>query len=149
MPISYLVLSAWFMFAPSAGLAQGQQKDVVGENKLIGTWKLVSSKYAGVDTPIAEGATLIKHITPTHFMWAHCEKQGKVVVATGGSYTLKGDDYQETPEYSTARGFDAYKNKPVTFKCRIEKNKWYHTGNVTAGMKVVTVEEVWERLEKR
>jgi hypothetical protein len=40
------------------------------ENKLIGTWKLVSPK-------LPQGYTQLKHVTPAQFMWALYEKDGK------------------------------------------------------------------------
>ena len=32
------------------------------------------------------------------------------------------------------------------FKCKVEGNKWYHTGQTGSGQ---TLEEVWERVEKK
>src|SRR5713101_10201562 len=53
-------------------------------HKLVGTWKMGSGDV-----------TTIKHVTPTQFMWATYDKDGKVTRAAGGSYTLKGDAYEE------------------------------------------------------
>jgi hypothetical protein len=38
------------------------------------------------------------------------------------------------------------KGKTIAFKCKIEGNKWYHTGQTGGGQ---TLEEVWERVEKK
>ena len=38
------------------------------------------------------------------------------------------------------------KGKPQSFECKVEGNKWYHTGKLSTGL---TVEEVWERVEKK
>ncbi len=42
---------------------------------------------------------MLKHVTPTQFIWAIFDKDGKVESVLGGPYTLKGDKYEETPEY--------------------------------------------------
>jgi hypothetical protein len=42
--------------------------------------------------------------------------------------------------------FERIKGKTLAFKCRVEGNKWYHTGRSPNG---TTVEEVWERIEKK
>jgi hypothetical protein len=42
--------------------------------------------------------------------------------------------------------FERIKGKTLPFKCKVEGNKWYHTGQSPTG---TTVEEVWERIEKK
>src|SRR4029450_9835124 len=75
---------------------QGASRD---QNKLIGTWKQVSAKYGGQEYKFPEGTTTLKHVTPTQFMWTSYDSDGKMTRAAGGSYTLKGEAYVETPEY--------------------------------------------------
>jgi hypothetical protein len=116
------------------------------ENKLIGTWKSVYAKYDGKEAPRPEGFTVLKHVTPTQFMWAAFDKEGKVVAALGGSYTLKGHDYVELPEYGLGEVLDQLKGKPQQFTWKIEGNKWYHNGKLSSGL---TIDEVWERVEKK
>jgi hypothetical protein len=79
-------------------------------------------------------------------MWAAYGADGKVTDALGGTYTLKGDEYVETPEYGVGDVLDQLKGKPQVFKWKIEGNKWYHTGKLSSGL---TIEEVWERVEKK
>ena len=116
------------------------------DNKLIGTWRLVSAKYGGQEYTIPEGTTHLKHVTPAHFMWTIYDKDGKVDSALGGSYTLTGAGYEEMPEYGTADLLQQLKGKAQTFKWKIEGNKWHHDGQLSSG---VTIEEVWERVEKK
>ncbi len=120
--------------------------DAKSENKLVGTWKLVSAKYGGEEFKFDEGLTTVKHVTPTQFMWASYDKDGKVTRAAGGSYTMKGDAYEEVPEYGTGEDFDVIKGKAQTFKWKVEGNKWHHNGKLSNGL---TIEEVWERVEKK
>ena len=88
----------------------------------------------------SDGYTQLKHVTPTQFMWAIFDKEGKVAATLGGSYTLKGHDYVELPEYGL--GNDQLRGKPQPFTWKIEGNKWYHSGKLSSGL---TIEEVWER----
>jgi hypothetical protein len=109
--------------------------DAKSGNQLIGTWKIVSGDV-----------TTVKHVTPTQFMWASYDKDGTVTRAAGGTYTLKGEVYEETPEYGIGSDFELIKGKPQTFTWKVEGNKWYHNGKLSNGF---TIEEVWERAEKR
>lgn len=114
------------------------------QNSLVGTWKLVSAKWGEKEAKLAEEITILKHVTPTHFMWVRYDKDGKVLVALGGSYTVKGKMYEEIPEYGT--GLDRLKGNAQSFKWRVDGNKWYHNGKLSTGL---TIEEVWERVEKK
>lgn len=115
------------------------------ENKLIGTWKQVSAIYGGKEFK-PEGLTTLKHVTPTQFMWASYDKDGIVSRAVGGRYTLKGEVYEETPEYGMSADFDIIKGKAQTFTWKVEGNKWHHTGRLSNGL---TIDEVWERVESK
>jgi hypothetical protein len=140
---------AVIMALAAIGVAVGADEpkaDAKGEQKLVGTWKVVSAKYDGKEVKWPEGTTTVKHVTPTHFMWATYDKDGKVIQAVGGSYTLKGEDYAETPEYGVGAVLEKIKGKTIAFKCKVEGNKWNHTGQTGGGR---TLEEVWERVEKK
>lgn len=115
-------------------------------HKLIGTWKLISAKYGGQESEISNQSTTLKHVTPTQFMWASYDKDGTVARAAGGSYTITGEVYEETPEYGLSSDFELIKGKAQTFKWKVEGNKWYHNGKLSNGL---TIEEVWERVEKK
>src|SRR5262249_33608832 len=107
------------MFALGLALVNGPTPGPAGEpgkgktitNKLVGTWKLVSGKYGGRDFKLPEGTTMLKHVTPTQFTWVTYDKDGKVFRMAGGSCTLKGDRYEETPEYGISSDFDLIKGK--------------------------------------
>src|SRR5262245_58594379 len=105
-------------------------KGAPAENKLVGTWRLVSAKYGGREVKFPEGYTMLKHVTPTQAMWATYDTDGKVTRAAGGPYTLRGDTYEETPEYGISRDFDIIKGKAQTFKWKVEGNKWFHDGKL-------------------
>jgi hypothetical protein len=113
--------------------------------KLIGTWRSVSAKYDGQEHEPPENVVTYKHVTPTGFVWLSYEKDsGKIFRAGGGKYTLKGDSYAERVEYGAGDDFDAVKNAEHTFNCKIEGDRWFHTGKLAGG---TTIEEVWERVK--
>ena len=61
-------------------------------------------------------------------------------------YTLKGEEYVETPEYGMSQDFDTIKGNAQTFKGRIDGNTWHHDGKLSNGL---TIAEVWERVERK
>ncbi len=114
--------------------------------KLVGTWKMVSAVYGGREHKFPEGTTTLKHVTPTQFMWASYDADGRVTRAAGGSYTLAGEDYVETPEYGLSADFEVIRGKPQSFRCRVDGSRWHHDGKLSNGL---TIDEVWERVEKK
>jgi hypothetical protein len=141
-------LAAIIALAVTAATARSAEPkgDAKSENKLVGTWKMLSAKFGGEEFKLDEGVTTVKHVTPTQFMWASYDKEGKVTRAAGGDYTLKGEAYAETPAYGISSDFDEIKGQTHTFTCKLEGNKWYHSGKLSSGL---TIEEVWERIEKK
>jgi hypothetical protein len=140
----FMTVVAFLAAAAAADEPKGDAK--ADSNKLIGTWKLVSAKYGGKESKLPEGTTTLKPITPAQMMWLSYDKDGKMIRAAGGSYTLKGDDFTDTPEYGMGSDFDVVKGMTHTFKCKVEGNKWFHTGKLASGLEI---EEVWERVEKK
>src|SRR5207249_1613248 len=128
-------------------MAAGQAaREASLQERLVGTWRLVSARYGGQDHKSPEGTTTLKHVTPAQFMWASYGADGTVTRAAGGRYTLKSDVYEETPEYGLSGDFDIIRGKAQSFKCMIEGDKWHHDGKLSNGL---TIEEVWERVGKK
>jgi hypothetical protein len=117
-----------------------------GENKLVGTWRLISAKYGGMEFKFPEGTTMVKHVTPAQFMWATYDKDGNVSRAAGGTYSLKGEVYEETPEYGVGNDFELIKGKSHVFKWKVDGKNWFHDGKLSNDL---TIEEVWERVDKK
>lgn len=130
--------------AMTAGFAQGDGRK--GDNKLLGTWKLKSAQYGGREFRFDEGTAMVKHVTPSQFMWATYDKDGKITRAAGGGYSLKGETYEETPEYGISDDFNLIKGKPQTFKWKVQGDEWHHDGELSNGL---TIEEVWERVKTK
>jgi hypothetical protein len=139
--------AALALFAVGLVTADETTKETTNtSHKLVGTWKLVSGNYGGQDFKFPEGTTMLKHVTPTQFMWATYDKDGKVFRAAGGYATLQGDVYKETPEYGISSDFDIINGKTHVFKATVEGNKWHSEGKLANGQ---TIDEMWERLEKK
>ena len=139
-----LALVAAVVFASARAAAREPEAKL--ENKLIGTWKLVSAKYGGTEAKFPEGWTMLKHVTTTHFMWATYDGEGKVSRALGGPYSMNGTKYEELPEYGVGNVLQLLKGKPQPFDWKVEGNKWYHNGKLSSG---TTIEEVWERVQNK
>jgi hypothetical protein len=144
--ITLLFLPAAFMLGAPGSAGDEPKVNAPQANKLVGTWKLVSAKYGGEEFKFPEGTTHIKHITPTHYMWATYDQDGKVTRASGGTYTLDGDQYEEHPEYGIGPDSELLKGKVQSFKCKVDGNTWHHDGKLSNDL---VIEEVWERLEKK
>ena len=139
------LLVAGLMLAGPAAQAQDASKAAT-PHPLVGTWKMVSAKYGGHEVTFPEGITTLKHVTPAHFMWASYDKDGVVSRTAGGTYTITGEKYEETPAYGMSSDFDIIKGKAQTFTWKIDGNKWHHNGQLSNGL---TIEEVWERVEAK
>ena len=139
-----LVLTCVGLCALMVGLrADDASKEKALLSKLVGTWRMVSMKVNDTENDLPKSAVTYKHVTPTGFMWLSHEKDtGKVFRAAGGTYTLRGDAYTEKVEYGLGSDFDVIKKAQHAFTCKIEGDKWYHTGKLANG---ITIEEVWER----
>ena len=90
------------------GMLPTEQGDKeAAEHRAIGTWKLVSAKYGDQELEVAKLGTTLEHISPTSFVWLSYDTETKVVSRTaGGTYTLKGDQFEETPQYGFGGDFD-------------------------------------------
>ena len=126
--------------------AASHSADPAAENKLLGTWKLISAKYGGKEAARGEGVTHLKHVTATQFNWVIYDKDGVLQASLGGAYTIKKDAYEETPAYGTESLVKQLKGKAQSFTWAIEDGKWKHNGKLSNG---VTVEEVWERVDAK
>ena len=140
-----LVLGTLVLANGMARPAEQGNKDA-DESKLIGTWKLVSAKYGNREIDVSKLGTTVKHITPTSFVWVGYDSETKVVSRmAGGTYTLKGDQYEETPQYGLGGDFEIIRDKPQSFSFQVDGAKWRHSGALSNGLKI---EEVWERCKK-
>lgn len=144
MLVSLLVVGALALSNSRGQGAEGEK--AVEPHELVGTWKLVSAKYGGQEFQLPAGLSMVKHVTPEQFMWARYDEQGEVVDAAGGTYSIKDGEYAETPVYGMGDIFASIKGKSHPFTWKVDGKRWLHNGKLDSGL---TIEEVWERVEKK
>ena len=108
------------------------------KRELLGTWESVQP----ASTP--KTVRCVKHITPTHWTWVLYDRESRVAHSTaGGTWTLKGDKYEETNEFSSQNMKHA-RGKAFAFSFKIDGDKWH----VKAGPELeIVVDEVWVRVK--
>ena len=129
----------------TASLVAARRPASASQEGVVGTWRLVSAKANGKAVEIPAGTTVLKHVTPTDFVFVYYTQQGLITVAGGGRYTLKGNHYEETVEYGVGEGMAPYIGKTEAFTLRIDGGRWYHSGTEHDG---TVVEEVWEHARR-
>lgn len=128
---------------------------VIAQNHQIGTWKLLSAKYASstgeVDYFNNYNVKETKIITPTHFMWMSQlpdsldKTKIKLSGAGGGTYTTNGNNYIESLEYAS---WDGYAADKTNFNLQIESNSniMVQTGTIKyPNGTTLTLEETWQK----
>lgn len=128
------------------GLIAADKPAATGNPQLIGTWEMVSTKYADAEdfTPVGDEMKALKFITPTHFIWTHFDpKTKKISNSMGGTYTCEGESYIETPQFAL-EGMETYLGKPQKFTVKIEGDKLTQSGALSDGMKL---QEIWKRVK--
>lgn len=106
---------------------------------LVGTWELLKS--AGEATP-AGGATVFKHVTPTHFFVLSADATGLASYGHGGPYTVSGSTYTETITHGFGSPFSQLRGTKVSLQCRIDGEVWHSVGEIGGQ----TFDERWRRL---
>ena len=138
---------AFVATTPTPTSADDSKAEAKPQGKLVGTWRLVSKKNReGKEIELPQGIRAIKLLTPTRWMAVTYNEDGEVSRAFGGTYTLKGDTFEEVPEFAISSTYDLgrLKGKMQSFQCKIDGNKWYHSGTLSNGG---TIDEVCERVE--
>lgn len=139
LPTAAVVLAASLSYPARGSGHIESQSDCQG--KIVGTWRLVSAKFGGKESPLAKETITLKHVTGTHFTWMSYDGgTGQISRTGGGTYTLT-DKYTERAEYGFGKDFEVIKGKEHAFSCRVEGNNWHHTGALANGLEIV---EVWQ-----
>jgi hypothetical protein len=143
-----LVLSIVGTVTFACGMLRADDKGAQqnAEQPVIGTWKLLSAKYGDEAVDNSKLGITLKHITPTSFLWLSYDPETKEISrSSGGTYTLQGDRYEETPQYGLGADAAATRGKVQSFTLKIEGDKWHQVGTLSNGVKI---DEVWERCKK-
>jgi RNA polymerase sigma factor (sigma-70 family) len=105
---------------------------------LLGTWESTLS----ANTP--KSFRCVKHITPTHWTWVAYDRDTKVAFsACGGTWTLKGDKYEETNEFAT-EDMKHSRGKAFAFNYKLDGDKWF----LKSGPELeIHVDDLWVRVK--
>jgi hypothetical protein len=136
-----------FFLNSMISLSVASQNDIESkpEIKLIGTWKMLTAKYGGMENDFPKRLTVLKYVTQTHFIWIRINPENQEIIqSAGGTCSINDDTYTETALYGFGADFTIVRDQTFTFKWKIENEKWYHTTTLANGMKI---EEVWERVK--
>jgi hypothetical protein len=128
----------------SIGVAPTDRPSPTQAPEVTGSWTLVSAKANGRTLDFPAGTTILKHVTPTDFIFIHHDRRGQITAAGGGRYTVNGSRYEETVEYGLGEGIRPLFGKTQVFTLRIDGRRWHQHGKETDG---TVIEEVWERVQ--
>jgi hypothetical protein len=121
------------------------------ENKLEGTWELVSGKIIlpdqTIELPRTEFEHEIKVLNKTHFATVHQDTSTNEIYSNAGTYVLTEDTYTEYQEFNSGITMIG---KTYSFLSTIEGNKWTISGPVEkpeADIPEWKIHEVWKRVK--
>ncbi len=90
----------------------------------------------------SSGNTPVKVSNDSHFAFGSVGPYG-MVYAGGGRYTLEGETYTEFITYQ----FDPkLVGRSVSFTCRLDGDRWYHSGIFEVDGEQYHIEEIWRRI---
>ncbi len=121
------------------------------ENKLEGTWELVSGKLTlpdqTIELPRTGSEREIKVLNKTHFATILQDTSTNEIYSNAGTYEITEDTYTEHQEFNSGITMIG---KTYSFKSKIEGDKWTISGPVEkpgADIPDWKIHEVWKRVK--
>jgi hypothetical protein len=118
----------------------------VKPGSIEGAWKLVARR--GSDNQdyqsLPAGVEMIKYMTGGRYVWT-IVKEGRIIAAAGGKYTVDKDKYTESVESILGEGQAPLVGMTFDFSRKVEGNLWLHSGALKVGNNVLKIDEKWER----
>lgn len=129
---------------PRTETGAGGTMSAARDERLVGTWELVSTRATRNDSVVMEGGppglTAMKMLNATHYS-VITRRDGQFMRAAGGRYTLAGNSYTEIIDIAST----VYPpNTPVAFTIRLEGDLWTTDG----GTARTRFHEVWRRVRQ-
>lgn len=106
--------------------------------EITGTWRMLERN----NVPFAANYTMLKMITPTHFIWTMTDAQGNIINGAGGKYTLEENTYTEFINMILP-GMKSFYHTTWVYKVEVEGNKMMISGSVGD----MSNKETWEKVE--
>ena len=112
-----------------------------------GAWRLVEFKSGKVQnfSRMPPGYEHTKLLTGGRFVWTTI-KDGKVIRAAGGTYSVEGATFTETIDFVLDDKDKHLMGKKHKFTWRIEENTWHHEGTLQSPQGQIKITERWERI---
>jgi hypothetical protein len=134
---------------PMRGVGDESKKEKSTADALIGTWKLVSARYGGRDFKFPEGTTMLKHVTPTQFLWVTYDQDGKVFRSAGGYYTLKGTNMRRPLSTAQAATSKDSREKRTPSRQRSKATNGIKMALLAAARPLTRYGSAWRRSPER
>jgi len=111
-----------------------------------GAWKLVVQRNGDLEDyqKEPEGTEMIKYVTGGRFVWT-IVREGQLLAAAGGKYTVNKDKYAESIEYGYGEGQASLVGKTFNFTWRLDGTTWLHVGLIKLDGQDYKIDEKWER----
>jgi len=114
---------------------------------LDGAWQQIEQKNGNAQEyqKLPEGLVMTIYVTGGRFVWT-AVKDGKIVAAAGGRYTVEKDKYTESIEYIHGDGIpETFVGSSFDFTWKVEGNTWYKVGVIKVNGQDYKIDEKWER----
>ena len=114
----------------------------------VGTWELVEAEYDGKPSGLPKVMRVVKHVTPTHYVWLRISDTGRVVWSGGGVWWLEGDAFCTSSRYGVGKDYRRVSNFPkksFSYTLDLKSKRWIHSGTLKDG---TLIYEIWKRLER-
>jgi len=111
-----------------------------------GAWKLAESKNGEAQAyqKPPEGTEMIKYVTGGRFVWT-VVKEGRIIAAAGGKYTVDKNKYTESIEYVHGESAASLVGKTFDFTWKVDGTTWLHVGTIKVDDRDLKIDEKWEQ----
>jgi hypothetical protein len=127
-------------------LARDVRSQAEKPGQIEGVWTLVEQKNGDAQEfqKLPEGSEQIKFVTGGRFVWV-LVREGRIVGAAGGKYTVDKDKYIENIEYAHGEGQTSLVGKAFEFTWKFDGNTWHHVGVIKVDGQDLKIDEKWQR----
>jgi len=111
-----------------------------------GAWKQVGRRSGDSQEyqQLPGDTEMIKYVTGGRWVWT-VVKDGRVLTALGGKYTVDKDNYNESVEYSLGEHLASFVGNTSHFTWKVDGNTWFIVGSVKINDQDIKMDEKWER----
>ena len=132
---------------PARAVRSDDAKAVAKASPLEGAWRQVEQKNGDAQdyTKTPEDVEFIIYVTSGRFVWT-VVKEGRVISAAGGKYSIDKDKYTESIEYITNGGVPpSFVGSTFDFTAKVDGDTWHKVGTIKVNDQDYKIDEKWER----